>query len=151
MLSTLRWRGAACVPCLELGACLLLCAQAGYAATVGVEAEDFQFPGSWQMAMSPQKYSGKGVLVYQGDAGKLPAATAVNIPQPGRYALWVRAMDFPEFQPGTRLFRVSVAGRISTETFGHSGQPGYVLEIHFRGHERARKQTQNAVNTWFTA
>ncbi len=96
--------------------------------TLGIEAEDFQFPGDWQASYNPKGHSGLSALVFSPGAGKLPAVTALQIPKAGKYWLWVRAVDFPDQMPGTRLFVVSVGGRKTSDTFGHSGKPGYTWE-----------------------
>lgn len=98
------------------------------AATVGVECEEFQFLGDWTEIGSPRGYSGQGALTNGPHRAKLPALTAVNIPRTGRYILWVRAADFPEQSPGTRLFKVSVGGIMSEQSFGKSGKSGYTWE-----------------------
>lgn len=97
--------------------------------TIGVECEDFQFLGDWTTTSSrPSGHSGSGALLNGQRGAKLPALTAVNIPRAGRYTLWVRAADFPDDRPGTRLFKVSVAGTMPEQTFGKSGNPGYSWE-----------------------
>jgi hypothetical protein len=98
------------------------------AATVGVECEEFQFLGDWTTVQGPRGHSGAATLTNGQYGAKLPAVTAVPIPRAGRYVLWVRAVDFPDQNPGTRLFKVSVAGTMTEETFGKSGQPGYTWE-----------------------
>ncbi len=96
--------------------------------TLGIECEDFQFLGDWSVAYNPMHYSGKAMLANGGQGAATPAVTAVQIPRAGRYALWARAVDFPDQRPGTRLFKVSVGGQLTKETFGHSGKPGYSWE-----------------------
>ena len=96
--------------------------------TLGVECEDFQFLGDWNIAYNPAHFSGKSVIANGELGAKLPAVTALQIPRAGQYALWVRALDFPLDQPGTRCFKVSIAGRRTKEIFGHSHQPGYSWE-----------------------
>jgi hypothetical protein len=117
---------------LAVGTFALLLAMlplAARATSVGVECEDFQFFGDWTTTSSrPSGHSGPGALLNGPSGAKLPAVTAVNIPRAGKYALWVRAADFPDDRPGTRLFKVSVAGKLSDQSFGKSGKPGYNWE-----------------------
>jgi hypothetical protein len=94
--------------------------------TIAVEAEQFEFPGDWTVVDYPQTSGGKCLL--SGTQLALPAATAVTLPTPGRYHLWVRAMDFPKDRPGTRRFSATVGGRPASRQFGASQQPGFVWE-----------------------
>lgn len=96
--------------------------------TLGVECEDFQFLGDWNVTFNPAHFSGKGMLANGDQGAPTPAVTGLQIPRAGRYALWARAVDFPDQRPGTRLFKVSIGGRLTKETFGHSGQPGFAWE-----------------------
>ncbi|MBM3860918.1 MAG: hypothetical protein FJ395_14900 [Verrucomicrobia bacterium] len=108
---------------------LLMFPRAACATSVGVECEEFQFFGDWTTTSSrPSGHSGSGALFNGPTGARLPALTAVNIPRAGQYALWVRAADYPDQQPGTRLFKVSVAGTMTEQTFGKSGKPGYSWE-----------------------
>lgn len=96
--------------------------------TLGVEAEDFQFHGSWQVSTNQPRYSGGGFLFAGGSGAELPAVTAVHLPRAGKYHLWVRSHDFPEYQPQTRKLAVSIHGKRSELTFGDSGQAGWTWE-----------------------
>jgi hypothetical protein len=98
------------------------------AVTLGVECEDFQFLGDWTTIQSPRDHSGAGAIFNGQHGAELPALTAVHVPRAGRYVLWVRAADFPDQSPGTRLFKISVAGTMTAETFGKSGRPDYAWE-----------------------
>lgn len=96
--------------------------------TFGIEAEDFSFQGEWQIATDKTKHSGHGFL-FAGPAGaKLPAAAVIKAPKPGKYHLWVRALDFPDYLPGKRTLTVSVQGKKSPEIFGDSGREGFQWE-----------------------
>ncbi|MDD2599262.1 MAG: hypothetical protein PHO37_08570 [Kiritimatiellae bacterium] len=96
--------------------------------TIGVEAEDFQFKGSWLTLENKELSSGKEYL-FAGERGAvLPAATAVKIPRAGVYHLWVRAQDFAGDRPGTRTFTMSVNGEQSKEIFGRSAKDGFNWE-----------------------
>jgi hypothetical protein len=96
--------------------------------TLGVECEDFQFLGDWNSGYHPAHFSGKGMLSNGDQGAKLPAVTAIQIPRAGQYALWVRALDFPNDRPATRCFKVSLAGQRTEKIFGRSHQPGYTWE-----------------------
>ena len=70
--------------------CGWLAAAAGAAdkpVTLGVECEDFQFLGDWNIAYNPAQFSGKGMIANGELGAKLPAVTAVEIPRAGQYAL----------------------------------------------------------------
>src|SRR4051812_17375472 len=100
--------------------CFLFClGLTARATTLGVAAEDFQFHGDWTLQNGAR---GITFLIAPQKAGGLPATTAVAVPRPGKYRLWVRSTDYPNDRPGTRTFRVGVAGKDSPETFGKSGQ-----------------------------
>jgi hypothetical protein len=95
---------------------------------LGVEAEDFQYHGGWSDPGSHLQSSGKGILFAGAEGAKLPAVTVIEIPKAGRYTLWVRSMDFPQANPGTRKSTVSVNGKKSAKLFGKSGQAGWSWE-----------------------
>jgi len=94
---------------------------------MGIEAEQFQFPGSWTVVDTAQASGGK-CLKSEPKAAVFPAATAIEIPRAGRYQLWVRAKDFPDDRPGTRKFTVTVGAQKSREVFGASGKAGFTWE-----------------------
>jgi hypothetical protein len=96
--------------------------------TIGIEAEDFQFTGQWATGFQPPGHSGKSLLSNGQQGAKLPAVTGINIPKAGKYALWVRAVDYADQAPRTRTFTVSVGGKKSAEVFGDSGKSGYTWE-----------------------
>ncbi|MDH7571390.1 MAG: hypothetical protein QHJ73_17575, partial [Armatimonadota bacterium] len=96
--------------------------------TLGLEAEDFQFPGDWSLESGTPAPSGRGWLFSGLKGARLPAATAVQIPRAGRYYLWVRARDFPDDRPGKRRFTVAVGTERSTETFGKSNRADWTWE-----------------------
>ena len=102
-------------------------AATGPVQSLGIEAEQFQFPGSWTIADTPQSSGGK-CLTSGPVRAALPAATAIEIPGAGHYYLWVRAKDFPDDNPGTRKFTVTVGAQKSAEVFGASGKAGFTWE-----------------------
>src|SRR5580658_6606786 len=93
----------------------LLCAR--QRVTLGIECEQFQFPGDWKISSGLASHSGAGFLA-AGEGAALPAVTAVEIPKSGQYTLWVRSIDFPADRPGTRNFQVSVGGKADFKPFG---------------------------------
>jgi hypothetical protein len=113
---------------LVCGALAVAAGAAERSVTLGVECEDFQFLGDWNSGYHPAHFSGKGMLSNGELGAKLPAVTAIQIPRAGRYALWVRALDFPNDRPGTRCFKVSIANQLTKDKFGHAGKPGYAWE-----------------------
>lgn len=78
--------------------------------TVCVEAEQFQFPGSWGKVRDPDTLG----HFYLGLNGTKPPAadalTAVNLPRSGQYHLWTRAREYKDYQPGTRRFQLTIDG-----------------------------------------
>ena len=95
---------------------------------LGIEAEDFQYQGGWLVALDKTGFSDRGFLFAGPSGASLPAATVVNLPREGRYYLWVRALDFPTYRPGTRTLTVSVHGQKSAEIFGDSAQESWAWE-----------------------
>ena len=96
--------------------------------TLNIEAEKFQYKGSWIALEDRSKCSGKEYL-FAGERGaEYPAVTAVEIPKAGTYYLWVRARDFASDRPGTRTFAVDVNGVRSKELFGNSLKDGFHWE-----------------------
>ena len=78
--------------------------------TICIEAEQFQFPGSWGMVRDRDAL-GHGYLGLNGTSP--PAAdalTAINLPRSGKYHLWTRAREYKDYQPGTRSFQLTVDG-----------------------------------------
>lgn len=96
--------------------------------TIAIEAEAFSYHGDWQVVSGPNEHSGGGFLFAGSQGAPLPAATAIELPRTGRYWLWVRALDFPSYQPGIRTSTVSVHGKRSAEVFGDSGTEGWAWE-----------------------
>ena len=96
--------------------------------TLGLEAEDFEYQGDWRAVPDKAGFSGSGILFAGPTGAALPAATAIEVPRAGRYHLWVRALDFPDYLPGTRTLTVSVHGQRSEEIFGDSGKEPWTWE-----------------------
>ncbi len=93
----------------------------------GLECEDFQLTGHWELPSAPGASGGR-ILFSGNDGASTPAVTAVQIPREGRYTLWVRSTDFPEQNPGSRYFNVSIGGRMNSTPFGVSGKSGWTWE-----------------------
>ena len=96
--------------------------------TLGIEAEDFEYQGHWVAKTDTTGFSGPGILFAGPGGAKLPAATTINLPRAGRYQLWVRSKDFPDYRPGTRTFAVAINGKRATDVFGNSGREGWSWE-----------------------
>ncbi|WP_276485824.1 hypothetical protein [Paraflavitalea pollutisoli] len=113
------------ISCL-LGAAIARGQQAQYL----IEAEDFQFKGGWVV----EREGGKGFFnnsilrVMSGKTKAVDALTVVAVKQAGNYQVWVRAADYPNDRPGTRLFRLSVNDQIMPEESGRHGKPGFYWE-----------------------
>jgi hypothetical protein len=110
-----------------LSLAMLLAGLAQARHTVAIECEDFQYPGSWSESGSGRGAS-NGNAIFAGQAAKLPAVTAVTIPQAGRYTLWMRTLDFPIDRPGFRTFNVQVGAKRSNQAFGKTGKPNFNWE-----------------------
>ncbi|NQU43930.1 hypothetical protein HQ520_11645, partial [bacterium] len=108
----------------------LLVSSLAQAVTIGIEAEDFQCYGDWIRYgdSSAPVASDEKFLFATNTGAPTDAATGIQIPSAGRYYLWVRATDFPDYQPATRLFNVSVDGQMSASDFGDSGLPDWAWE-----------------------
>lgn len=61
------------------------------------------------------------------DREDLTAGGRVEIPEAGKYRLWVRSYD-PKETPGSRSFQVLVDGKVAKPDFGGHGQAGYAWE-----------------------
>ncbi|MBI2298828.1 MAG: hypothetical protein HYU66_07755 [Armatimonadetes bacterium] len=107
-------RGVALAACL---ACLAAARGAVY-----VEAEAFQYPGSWQIESGTLGAFGGRCLASLEGAGGRPAVAVVPIPRAGAWQLRVRAKDFPHDRPGIRRFAVEVDGQRSGREFGAHGR-----------------------------
>ncbi len=116
---------------LMLFSCLPLAAGPAPEA-LGVECEAFQFPGSWQKAAdvtsADLRGASGGKWLYSGIKAQHPAATAIEIPSPGTYTLWVRSPDYPSNRPGERRFVVSVGGKENPKQLGRHGKSGWTWE-----------------------
>jgi hypothetical protein len=87
-------------------------------AAVWLEAEQFDSPGGWVNDPQFVDLMGSPYLLANGNGRPVEdAVTAVRLPEPGVYRLWVRCKDWlPEHSPGA--FQVFVDGKPSPVTFG---------------------------------
>jgi len=85
------------------------------AQTLIIEAEKFQFPADWTVA----KYLHK--LVLQSAGALNNPCTVIDIPQDGKYYIWVYAYDNLTEQPRTRSFKLAVNGEELPELGGTHG------------------------------
>lgn len=95
-----------------------------------VEAEDFQFKGGWVVEREGGKgYFNNGILrVMSGKTKAVDALTVIAVKQAGTYQVWVRAADYPNDRPGTRLFSLQVNDQPMTQEAGKHGKPGFYWE-----------------------
>lgn len=114
---------------LFMAACLFSTATV-HAQSYFIEAEDFHFKGGW-MAEKPVggvNISNNNILRVLG--GKVKAADAIaviRVKTAGNYTVWVRTIDYPANNPGTRLFRVAVNEQALEES-GKHGKDTYYWE-----------------------
>jgi hypothetical protein len=94
---------------------------------LGLECEQFQFPGGWMSPGTSGDNSGSSFL-FAGEGAEFPAATAIEIPKAGQYTLWARAIDFPNASPGARNFIVSIGGKANSKPLGRTGKAGWNWE-----------------------
>jgi hypothetical protein len=95
---------------------------------IWLEAEHFAHPGGWVNDAQFIDQMGSPYLLAVGLGTPVEdATTELQIPEPGRYRLWVRTMDWlPAHHPGP--FRVLLGGTPVEHDFGLSGMPGWRWE-----------------------
>lgn len=107
---------------------LLLCCVGGSGraaeVTLGLAADDFQFPGDWVTQTEPR---GITYLITMVKNAK-PAVGALHVSRAGTYHVWVRSIDYPNDRPGTRTFSLSLGGKGIDRTFGKSNQETWTWE-----------------------
>lgn len=103
-------------------------APAAGAEVVWVEAERFQDLGGWTSDSQFIDQMGSPYLLAVGLGEPLKdAVTSVDLPQAGRWRLWVRSRDWvPEHHPGR--FNVHLNGKPAGPAFGAGGKPGWRWE-----------------------
>jgi hypothetical protein len=92
------------------------------AAEVLVEAESFKDCGGWVVDQQFMDQMGSPYLLAHGLGVPVAnASTEANIPQDGRYRLWVRTKDWvPPYHPGR--FKVILGGKAVEKEFGTEGE-----------------------------
>lgn len=102
-------------------------AQKSRGTDVWIEAEGFADLGSWEAAWDDgvRAIRGLGPPKAKAPARSAPAKTTVQIPERGRYRLWVRARDFATNMPASRFFSVAVGGKRSDARFGTHRKDGF--------------------------
>ena len=98
------------------------------AETIWLECERFENPGGWTSDAQFIDQMGSPYLLAIGLGTPVAdASTAVSIPSPGKYRLWVRTKDWvPEHHPGR--FQVLIEGQGTGLTFGATGSTGWIWE-----------------------
>ncbi|HID75089.1 MAG TPA: FAD-dependent oxidoreductase [Planctomycetaceae bacterium] len=98
---------------------------AGAAHSVLVEAESFSIRGGWVIDTQSIDQMGSAYLLAHGLGVPVEdATTAIDLPAPGRYRVWVRTRDWvaPWKVPGAPgRFQLLVDGRALATTFGTEG------------------------------
>ena len=112
---------------------VFVCGSTFLSATYGgtsllVEAEQFQFFGSWTVSVSGTALGEKSLAIANAKSGDLPAMTAVNVPQEGSYHVWARSMDYSEDKPGTRRYKLLIDGVAFDKPVGGHCRQGYHWE-----------------------
>jgi hypothetical protein len=90
---------------------------------IRIEAENLEIPGGWASGRGGGPAAG-AVLETGPSKDVAPAGGAVRIPSAGKWRLWVRAKDFPDYLPGTRFFSIRLGDRTSPVRFGRHGRAG---------------------------
>lgn len=98
------------------------------AATIWIEAEQFQDLGGWVNDAQFIDQMGSPYLLAIGLEGPVKdAVTRVMVPSPGKYRLWVRTRDWvPQYSPGR--FQVVLNGKAVEHVFGQSKAEGWIWE-----------------------
>ncbi len=98
------------------------------AEVIWLECERFENPGGWTSDAQFIDQMGSPYLLAIGLGTPVAdAGTAVSIPSPGKYRLWVRTKDWvPEHHPGR--FQVLIEGQATGPTFGATGSSGWIWE-----------------------
>lgn len=107
---------------------VLLLRPATAAPLIWLETEAFAHPGGWTSDTQFIDQMGSPYLMAIG-LGKpvADAFTLLQVPEPGRYRLWVRSKDWvPVHHPGR--FQVLVGGKPAGRVFGECGQAGWRWE-----------------------
>lgn len=90
------------------------------ATTLVLEAEKLEMTGGWRE--ESRLPGARKFLIADTDARGMPAAGALDLPHAGAWRLWVRSKDYPDYQPGSRIFRVRIGAATSDVVFGRHGQ-----------------------------
>ena len=93
--------------------------------SVLVEAEEFQFPGSWTRELSSDCSGGYYLKTANGGASAL---TAFRLPAAGTYHIWTRSRDYAGDGMGKRLYRVAIDGEPLGKESGAVGKDGWGWE-----------------------
>jgi len=91
----------------------MLAPAAAEAATLLLNAQQFEYPGTWQKERA---------FMAAGPSARMPMVRAASLPSAGKWRLWVRSKDFPDDRPGTRFFRVRLGNTTASAVFGKHGK-----------------------------
>ena len=93
-----------------------------------IDAEDFTDYGGWKLDTQFVHLVGSGYLLAPGVGTAVKdATTQIDISQPGKYRLWVRAKNW--YQPGSPgQFQVSVNARRAPQVFGTAGTEAWIWQ-----------------------
>lgn len=106
--------------------CFIHAGMNAQASEVFVEAESFEQHGGWKLDTQFIQSMGSPYLLAHGLGRKVEdASTKISIPAAAKYRVWVRTYDWVarwDASPSPGRFRVSIAGRPLSVTFGTEGE-----------------------------
>lgn len=98
--------------------------------SVFIEAEDFQFFGTWTKNEDPAASGHAYLLVPQDNkAPAYDAVTKITLPQTGDYTFWVRSRDFAHDRPRMRKFALLVDNAPFEKQGGTHGKEGFAWQM----------------------
>jgi len=103
-------------------ALLVLIAPASLGDSILIEAEELENLGGWQVSRDAKV--AREFLMSELKGRVASAVGAVQLPQAGRWRLWVRSKDYPHDRPGIRNFTVRLGSQRAAVVFGRHGREG---------------------------
>ena len=94
------------------------------AKTFWMPSNQFEMGGGWQVQEDSTGLGAKEFLIATGTKEKIPAVGALEIPNAGKWRVWVRTKDFAKDRPGTRTFSIRLGDTTLEKKFGGHGLEG---------------------------